>query len=175
MARTTLFQAANSQPSLSRRFKGPSLSRFRVTGGSSVRLAPPHPPFKRRIRSTASQRAVYPRKTDECLPSSGPNFPVDSLAAATTKLHGNSINSIRETRVQFEISTPVFQTKWILLMDEFFFKFEDLFLKLKDRGFNGGEELLRASSKLFPVLGSLCKTVVQVRACGKINFWERID
>lgn len=57
----------------------------------------------------------------------------------------------------------------------FFFKFEDLFLKLKDRGFNGGEELLRASSKLFPVLGSLCKMVVQVRACGKINFWERID
>lgn len=98
-----------------------------------MRLAPPHPPFKRRIRSTASQRAVYPRKTNECLPSSGPNFPVDSLAAATTKLHGNSINSIRETRVQFEISTPVFQTKRILLMDEFFFKFEDLFLKLKDR------------------------------------------
>lgn len=97
-----------------------------------MRLAPPHPPFKRRIRSTASQRAVYPRKTDECLPSSGPNFPVDSLAAATTKLHGNSINSIRETRVQFEVSTPVFQTKRILLMDEFFFKFFlNFFLNLR--------------------------------------------
>lgn len=43
-------------------------------------------------------------------------------------------------------------------MDEFFFKFEDLFLKLKDRGFNGGEELLRASSKLLEVCAKrLCK------------------
>lgn len=127
-----------------------------------MRLAPPHPPFKRRIRSTASQRAVYPRKTDECLPSSGPNFPVDSLAAATTKLHGNSINSIRETRVQFEISTPIFQTKRILLMDDFFFlNLRIFFLNLRIVDLMGERsccEPLRSCSRFLEVCAKrLCK------------------
>lgn len=90
MARTTLFQAAFRELAEPPRWAEPfqrarPLVVFELRGSSACVQPHPLPSFKRRIRSTASQRAVYPRKTDECLPSSGPNFPVDSLAAATTK------------------------------------------------------------------------------------------